>query len=296
LNDRQLADLIRSHQIDILVDLAGHTSDNRLLTFARKPAPVQVTYLGYPTTTGLTTIDYRLTDSIADPPGADEFYTEKLIRLPNGFFVYGDDPTKPLDPMLPADRTGVFTFGSFNSFTKINDPTLEAWANILRAVPNSRLLMKARPVENPSTRQKLLAFFKDRGITTDRLDLRPWVTMPEHIALLGSGIDLMLDTFPYNGHTTSCQCLWMGVPVVTRSGNTFRSRVGETILLHLDLSDFIARDFEEYQHIAIALATDLTRLRSLRPLLRERMIASPLCDARGFTRALEEAYQSMAMR
>jgi predicted O-linked N-acetylglucosamine transferase (SPINDLY family) len=296
LTDQQLADRIRAHGIDILVDLAGHTAENRLLVFARKPAPVQVTYLGYPTTTGMSAVDYRLTDSIADPPGADEFYTEKLVRLPHAFFVYSDDPTKPLDPVLPADRNGIFTFGSFNSFTKINDETLHAWAGILLAVPNSRLLMKARPVENPSTRQKLLSFFSTRGISSDRLDFRPWLTMPEHIQLLGTGVDLMLDTFPYNGHTTTCQALWMGVPVVTRSGDSFRSRVGHTIMHHLEMTALVAGSWQEYHEIAVGLATDLSKLRALRPMLRSKMIASPLCDAVSFTRSLEQAYSDMLVQ
>jgi protein O-GlcNAc transferase len=293
LTDRQLAGLIRSHGVDILVDLAGHTADNRLLAFARKPAPVQVTYLGYPTTTGMATMDYRLTDSICDPPGNDAFYTEKLVRLPNAFFVYGDDASRPFDPVLPADRNGVFTFGSFNAFTKMNDETFVAWANILREVPNSRLLLKAKPVENPSTRRKLFGFFADRGIAAERLDVRSWVTLPEHLALLSSGIDLMLDTFPYNGHTTSCQSLWMGVPMVTRSGDSFRSRVGKCMMRNLDLMEFVADSWDEYQRIAVATASDISRLRALRPTLRDRMIRSPLCDVVGFTRSLENAYQKM---
>jgi protein O-GlcNAc transferase len=296
LTDGQLADLIRSHRIDILVDLAGHTAENRLLVFARRPAPVQVTYLGYPTTTGMSTVDYRLTDSIADPTGADAFYTEKLVRLPHAFFVYSDDSTKPLEPSLPADRSGIFTFGSFNSFTKINDETLDAWAGILRDTPNSQLLIKARPVENPSTRKKLLAFFAQRGIGAERLDFRPWLTMPEHIALLGTGIDLMLDTFPYNGHTTTCQAIWMGVPVVTRSGDTFRSRVGHTIMQHLDLADLVADHWQDYHRIALEMAANRQRLRTLRQSLRQRMQASTLCDAAAFTRSLEEAYSSMWMQ
>ena len=296
LTDKQLAELIRSHGIDVLVDLAGHTAENRLLVFARKPAPVQVTYLGYPTTTGMSAVDYRLTDSIADPPGADEFYTEKLVRLPQAFFVYSDDPNKPLDSTLPADRNGIFTFGSFNSFTKINDETLDAWADILLAVPNSRLLMKARPVDNPSTRQKLLSFFSARGISSDRLDFRPWLSMPEHIQLLGTGVDLMLDTFPYNGHTTTCQALWMGVPVVTRSGDSFRSRVGHTIMQHMNLMELVAGSWQEYHDIAVGMAADLPKLRNLRSTLRQKMIASPLCDAAGFTRSLEQAFTEMVAR
>jgi protein O-GlcNAc transferase len=293
LTNPQLADLIRANQIDILVDLAGHTSDHRLLTFAHKPAPVQVTYLGYPTTTGLSAMDYRLTDAITDPPGAEKFYTEKLVRLPHAFFVYTDDPAAWFDPALPAHRNGFFTFGSFNSFNKINDETLDAWANILLGVPHSRLLMKARPLENPSTRQRVVRTFAERGVSEDRLTLRAWVSLPEHTTMLGSAIDLMLDTFPYNGHTTSCQAIWRGVPVVTRAGDSFRSRVGECIMRNLDLPDFAARSKQEYEETAIRIASDLDRLRTLRGTLRDRMRASPLCDAVGFTRAIEQAYRQM---
>jgi len=293
LSDRQLAEKIRGLQIDILIDLAGHTSENRLPAFAHRPAPVQVTYLGYPTTTGMTAIDCRLTDWICDPPGAEAFYTEKLIRLPDAFFVYNDDAAKPFDPVLPADRNGCFTFGSFNSFTKFNDATLESWANILRQVPGSRLLIKAKPIDNPSTKARLLKFFADQGISSDRLDLRSWVSLAEHTALLGSGIDLMLDTFPYNGHTTSCQSIWMGVPMVTRAGESFRSRVGKVIHENLGLADLVAQTSEQYEQIAVSLATDLTQLRELRPGLRDRLTKSALCNAADFTRNLEGAYHKM---
>ena len=293
ISDRKMADLIRSHGIDILVDLAGHTSDNRLLTFARKPAPVQVTYLGYPTTTGLITIDYRLTDAVCDPPGADAFYTEKLIRLPNAFFVYNDDPNRPFDPVLPADRAGVFTFGSFNNYTKFDDHVLDSWAGILRSVTNSRLVIKTRPLENASTQEKVRKFFVDRGIAADRVDLLAWMSLQDHLTLLGSRVDLQLDTFPYNGHTTTCQSIWAGVPVVTLSGDTFRSRVGECTMRNLKLPEFVARSKQEYESIAVSLATNWGKLRELRPTLRQRMIDSPLCDARGFTRSLENAYQQM---
>jgi predicted O-linked N-acetylglucosamine transferase (SPINDLY family) len=293
LSDRQLAQTIRGHDIDILIDLAGHTADNRLPMFAFKPAPVQVTYLGYPTTSGMNCIDYRITDAICDPPGSELYYTEQLLRLPDAFFVYSDDPGKPFDPTLPADRNGVFTFGSFNSYTKINESTLVSWANILLRVPNSRLFMKAKPLANPNTRKRVLDFFQARGVAADRIELCPWVTLAEHIELLGSRIDLMLDTFPYNGHTTTCQAMWMGVPTVTCAGETFRARVGKTIVDRLGLPDFVAENREQYEQAAIGLATDLNRLREIRPTLRDRFAKSSLCDAATFTRHLEAAYRAM---
>jgi protein O-GlcNAc transferase len=286
------ADLIRGHGIDVLVDLAGHTFDNRLLTFARRPAPVQVTWLGYPATTGLRAIGYRLTDAVADPPGADAFYTERLVRLPDAFFVYADDSTKPYDATLPADRNGHVTFGAFNSYSKVTPATLAAWAVTLAAVPNSRLLMKAKPLGNPSTRAAIVAAFAAAGVTEDRLDLRPWVPLAEHIDLLGS-VDLMLDTFPYNGHATTLQAMWMGAPTLTRHGAEFRGRVGLSIMTQLGLPEFAIDSAERYLLRAVELATDLTRLRELRPTWRDRLRESPLCDVGRFTRGLEAAYRGM---
>jgi protein O-GlcNAc transferase len=292
LTDDQFADLIRSHQIDILVDLAGHTAEHSLLVFARRPAPVQVTYLGYPTTTGMDSIDYRLTDTVADPPGAEVFYTEKLSRLPNAFFVYMGDSNLRFDPVLPADRNGFVTFGSFNSFAKINPDLLDSWAQILAAVPNSRLLMKSKPLENPSTRQWVHQAFARRGVLSDRVQMQTWVRLDEHYALLRS-VDLMLDSYPYNGHTTSCQSIWMGVPVMTRAGDTFRSRVGLSMMTQLDLPEFVATSREQYVKRAIEFGSDLPRLRELRPTLRQRMSESSLCDAKTFCRQLESVYREM---
>jgi predicted O-linked N-acetylglucosamine transferase (SPINDLY family) len=287
-----LADLIRSEKIDILIDLNGHSGEHRLPTFARSPAPVQVSYLGYPATTAVSAIQYRLTDSIIDPPGTESYCTEKLYRLPKAFFTFICDPGIPYDPVLPADRNGFVTFGSFNAYSKIGPEMLDTWAQILRATPNSRLLLKAKPMDNPSTREFTLRFFADRGITADRLIVRPWVHQSEHYRLLSS-VDLAFDPFPYHGHTTTCQQIWMGVPMITRAGNSFRSRVGVTIAHHLDLMDFVADSNQQYAEKAIAFASDLNRLRELRPILRDRMQHSPLCDAIGFTRSLEDAYRQM---
>ena len=292
LSAEQLADRVRNDGIDVLVDLAGHTSENRLLTFARRPAPVQATWLGYPATTGVAAIGYRLTDAVADPPGAEAAYVERLIRLPTAFFVYADDAAKPYEPKLPADANGHVTFGSFNSYTKVTPATLATWAGILAAVPGSRLLMKAKPLENPSTRAAVVAAFAAAGVAESRLDLRTWVPLPEHFALL-AGVDLMLDTFPYNGHTTTCQALWMGAPTLTRHGDEFRGRVGLSLWTQLGLPEFATASADEYARRAVQLATDLTALRDLRPTWRDRMRRSPLCDAAGFTRGLEAAYLRM---
>ena len=290
----QTAELIRSHAVDVLVDLAGHTADNRLLTFARSPAPVQVTWLGYPATTGLRAIGYRLSDAVADPAGAESQYVERLVRLPDAFFVYADDPAKPYDATLPADRNGHVTFGAFNSFTKVTAESLATWGRIVAAVPGSRLLMKARPLDNPSTRAAVVAAFAAAGVAAERLDLRAWTSLADHVRLLGT-VDLMLDTFPYNGHTTTCQSLWMGAAVLTRYGDSFRSRVGLTTMTALGLPEFAVGSAAEFERRAVQLAADLTTLRDLRPTWRERMAASPLCDAARFTRGLEAAYRQMWM-
>ena len=286
------ADLIRAHEIDVLVDLAGHTTDNRLLALARRPAPVQVTYLGYPATTGMAAVNYRLTDAVADPAAANAFHAERLVRLPDAFFVYAGDPVAPYDPNLPADANGHVTFGAFNSLSKVTTATLATWAQILSAVPGSRLVFKANPLGNPSTRATVLAAFEGVGVTADRLDLHGWVSAAEHAAMLGS-VDLMLDTFPYNGHATTCQGLWMGAPTLTRYGNEFRGRVGLSIMTQLAMPAFAVASVEDYVQRAIVMATDLSLLRELRPTWRERMLASPLCDAARFTRGLEDAYRQM---
>ncbi len=287
-----LADLVRSHEVDVLVDLGGHTADGRLLTFARRPAPVQVTWLGHPATTGLAAIEYRLTDAVADPPGVDAAYTERLVRLPGPFCVYTDDETKPYDATLPADRNGHLTFGAFNAFSKVTPAMLATWAAILAAVPDSRLRMKALVLANPTTREAVVAAFAAAGVGEGRLDLRPWTSLTDHYALLDS-VDLMLDTFPYNGLATTCQAMWMGAPTVTRYGDEFRGRVGLSLMTHLGLPEFAAATDAEYARRAVQLATDLTTLRDLRPTWRDRLRQSPLCDAAGFTRGLEAAYRGV---
>jgi protein O-GlcNAc transferase len=293
LSDDDLAEMIRLHRIDVLVDLAAHTAENRLLVFARKPAPVQVTDLGYPATTGLATMDYRLTDATADPPDAPRtFCREELIRLPGPFFVYRTSSEAPLDATLPADRTGAITFGSFNKLGKINEPTLAAWASILAQTPGSRLLIKASVLADATTRRSIGDFFIARGISADRLDLRPWVAAAERRTILGS-VDLALDTFPYNGHTTTCEALSMGTPTITRAGHTFRSRVGASANHYLGLPELITRSDEEYVRVAVELASNRQRLRDVRAPLREAIKTSPIFDAIGFTRSLEQAYHAM---
>ncbi|HYQ72844.1 MAG TPA: tetratricopeptide repeat protein [Gammaproteobacteria bacterium] len=293
LTDQQLAELIRTDKIDILVDLAGHTANNRLLLFASKPAPVQVTYLGYPNTTGLEEIDYRFTDSIADPDAASAFYTETLIRLPNGFLCYAAPASAPEVKKVRDYLSRDITFGSFNNLAKVTDPVISTWSRILKAIPASRLVLKSKATHDPYTRARLTGLFEKEGISMERVILTGYVNGTEGHLALYNNIDIALDTFPYNGTTTSCEALWMGTPVVTLSGNTHGSRVGASILSRLDMTDLIARTTDEYVDIAVKLASDKTRLAALHNCLRNTMQASSVCNADLITHDIETAYTAM---
>ncbi len=290
VSDEQVVEMIRQDRIDILIDLAGHTGNNRLLLFARKPAPVQVTYLGFPATTGLEAMDYRLTDDFADPQGQTESYhSEKLIRLPATAWCYhpGSSPA----PM--ARQAGPITFGSFNSFAKVTEPMLQRWAEILQAVPDSRLLLKAVGLSSKTVRERVRKILSEAGFGPDRLELLdPVATHSAHIASYQK-IDIALDTFPYHGTTTTCEALWAGVPVVSLAGTRHVSRVGVSLLSNVGLPDLVAHSVDEYMQIAVKLANDLPRLANLRSTLRQRMEASPLMDAPRFARNIEAAYRQM---
>jgi protein O-GlcNAc transferase len=292
--DEKAAELIRKEGIDILVDLAGHTGYNRMLVFARKPAPVQISWLGYPNTTGLSTIDYRIVDGYTDPPGlTDPFYTEKLIRLPDSFLCYLPDKDSPAVSDLPAMKFGHITFGSFNYFPKVSPQTAELWAKILIAVPGSRLVMKTRNFADSATRRYAMDMFIRQGIAAERIELLSMKTSFEAHLDTYNRIDIALDTFPYNGTTTTCEALWMGAPVVTFAGNVHASRVGRSILTNIGLPELVAGTFEEYISIAVNLAGDLKRLQTMREGLRDRMVHSPLTDAERFIVNLENCYLKM---
>jgi predicted O-linked N-acetylglucosamine transferase (SPINDLY family) len=291
LSDEQVAKQIREDGIDILVDLALHTTNNRLLVFARKPAPVQATFAGYPGSTGLSAIDYRLSDPYLDPPDMDEsVYSEKTIRLPDSFWCY--DPLEgreiPVNS-LPARETGAFTFGCLNKFFKLNESVLALWARVLREVENSRLLLLAPP---GSHRRRTLDRLAQEGIASDRVEFAPRQPHQEYLKLYHR-IDLGLDSFPYNGHTTSLDSFWMGVPVVTLVGQTAGSRAGWSQLSNLGLTELAGHTAEQFVRIAAALAKDLPRLQDLRCTLRRRMEQSPLTDAPNFARGVEAAYRRM---
>lgn len=291
LDDEAAAALIRRDDLDLLVDLAGHTARHRLLVLARRPAPVQATWIGYPNTTGNGAIDYRLTDAISDPPGETEaWHTERLARLPGPFSCYRPDDDAPAVSTLPALRGGGVTFGSLNQLAKVTPAVVTLWARVLAAVPGSRLLLKVPGRGDPQAAQRIAAAFSTAGIGPDRLELHgERLPTAAHLALY-HGIDIALDPFPYNGTTTSCEALWMGVPVLTLAGRTHVARVGASLLTHLGLPDWITAGEDDYVARAVAAAADLPALAALRAGLREKMRASPLCDAPAFTRGLEQTF------
>ncbi len=294
LTDEQAARRIRADGIDILVDLAGHSASDRLAVFARRPAPLQVTWLGYPDTTGLAAMDWRFSDAHADPAGeGDRLCTEKLFRLPRGFLCYLPEQDAPPVVMPPAAARGYVTFGSFNSLAKVGAQTRTLWARILAGLPGSRMLVKAPGLGNASAQRELLQVFAAHGVAADRITLMGLEPSPKLHLERYSAVDIALDTFPYHGTTTTCEALWMGLPVVTLAGRTHVSRVGVSLLQQVGLQELIARDDEDYVAKALALARDPAHIRSLREGMRARLRASPLLDAPGFACAVEDAYRSM---
>ncbi len=294
-SDARLTEAIVEDEIDILVDLAGHTAGNRLTVFAAKPAPVQVSFLGYPNTTGLESIDYRLTDAIADPPHEQRTYSETLLQLPGPFCCYAPPDLALEISSLPADTSGEITFGSLHNLAKLNAQVIDAWSDILRRVPRSRLLI-ARSTLTRSCRERLKAEFSQRGIVGQRIELCTLTSAVGSYLSVYSQIDIVLDAFPWGGHTTTCEALWMGVPVLTLRGDRHAGRMGASLLSHMGLQDWIAESREMYVSRAAKLAADTTLLRELRSSLRDRLLASPICDARNYAAEIEAAYRTMWQR
>jgi len=294
ISDEHAAGLVRNDQIDILVDLAGHTAKNRMLLFARKPAPVQVAYLGYPNTTGLQTMDYRITDSWADPPDqTDHLYTEELVRIPHGFLCYTPYKEAPVIASLPAQESDCVTFGSFNNRSKITPEVVRVWSQILNSVPNARLVLKSKSLSDIETQNMLREMFIENGVSPELIKFLGYSPSSyEHLSSYNS-IDIGLDTFPYNGTTTTCEAMWMGVPVIVPAGTFHMSRVGLSLLSNVGLADLIGDSNGDYIEKAVKLAGDLNRLKSIRSGLRDMMLQSPLTDARVFTHSLEKAYRTM---
>jgi len=293
-DDERLARAVRDDVIDILVDLSGHTPHNRLLAFARRPAPVQVTWNGYPNTTGMKAMDYRITDAYCDPPGTTEaFHSEELVRLPDIYMTWHPPADAPDVSSLPALTAGHVTFGSFNSCFKITPALVALWARLLRDVPQSRLMLLT--VTGCAAERRIRELFNRNGIGTDRLDILPRLTHEQFLAAHARA-DIALDTYPYHGTTTTCFSLWMGLPVVTLAGRVHVSRVGASLLSNLGAPEWIATSADEYVQIAGRLASDLPALAASRSALRQEMLGSAVTNGVAGARALESAFRQMWVR
>jgi protein O-GlcNAc transferase len=284
MSDAELADKIRADEIDILFDLAGHTAKNRILIFARKPAPIQITWAGYASTTGLAAIDYILSDRYEIPPAAEQHYRERVLRMPDGYVCYADPVDAPQVSPQPALAHGSVTFGSFSKPAKVNGQVIEVWAKILDRLPQSRLILRFRGFHQPTVANRVAHEFADLGIDPRRIDFG--IAPPEQLLAEYQAVDVALDPFPYGGGLTTCEALWMGVPVVTCPGETFASRHSLSHLSNVGLTELVARGRDHYVELAVSLANDLPRLAKMRAALREQMAASPLCDGKRFAENL----------
>ena len=293
ISDREVAKQICSDNIDILVDLAGHTKGNRLPVFALKPAPVQMTWLGYNFTTGLEAMDYRLSDKWLTPLKGREMFSERLYNLPRCSLAY-KPPGKTPEPAFESN--GHITFGSFNTLSKVSSRTIALWARVLKEIPGSKLVLKARQSRDFGSKERILRLFNEQRISDNRVVFRDYASSTfEHLAHYRE-IDLALDTFPYNGTTTTCEALWMGVPVVTLTGNHTVSRWGLSLLAAVGLEELAAKNEDEYCAIIKGIVSSHRRLKALKTGMRDRLISSPLCDAKGFADAVEEAFGIMWKR
>ena len=287
LDDAALATLIRQDQIDVLIDLSGHTAGSRLTVFAHRPAPVQVAWLGYFATTGLSYIDAVLLDEWHAPAGTQAQFAEPIVQLPGGRMCYQPVPWAPAVAAAPCLQTGYITFGSFNNTGKLNAGVFDVWSQVLAAVPLSRLVLKWRSLVDETLCESIRAAFADRGIDPSRIELRP-ASFHADVLLQYADIDIALDPFPFTGGMTSCESLWMGVPVITWPQSRVVSRQTFALLNQIGLPELAAKDSEDYVRVAVELANNSQRLIHLRQTLRQRMQASPLCDVAGFTQNLEE--------
>lgn len=292
LDDQSAAELIARDAIDVLIDLSSHTAGGRPLVFARRPAPVQVMWLAYPGTTGMSTMDYRITDRYLDPPGEnDAFYSEKSVYLPHCYWLLNPRGDSAEVTPLPALSNGRITFGSFNTFSKVNEEMIQRWAEVLKAVADSRLLILAPPGE---ARQRVARSFTSLGVAEERVEFVGRVPRSEYLKYYQQ-TDVVLDTFPWNGHTTSLDALWMGVPTISLVGRGAMSRGGLSVLSNLGLTELAASSVEAYVRTATELSRDLGRLAEMRLGLRQRMQNSPIMDPIGYTRDAEQIYRNIAI-
>ena len=293
MSDAELAQKIRDDAIDILFDLSGHTADNRLLTFVRRPAPIQISWIGNPNTTGLTAIDYYLADPYSAPPGLlDSLFTEKIVQLPSGALFQPFSPSSPVNE-LPALASGTLTFATFGRSDKLTDSVIRLWSRVLTAIPGSRMFLVG--LSDHSRKANITEQFAHNGVDANRLVFHPRLGMNEYLAL-HQQVDMILDTFPFAGGTTSCHAVWMGVPVLTLAGKTMSSRVGAIINGNLDLPSFTTESAEEYVAQAVQWSQRLPELAKLRAALRSKTIAAPMCQPHTVARWLEAALRTMWQR
>ena len=292
--DAELAAMVREDGIDVLVELSGHSLGHRQTALAARMAPLQVSYLGYPATTGNPSIDARLVDGRSDPPGSEAFCTERLIRIELCAWCFGAPAHAPEPGPSPAASAGVVTFGSFNNLAKTTPAVLDAWAALLGRVPRSRLILKNAAFADARTRERVRLDMAARGIAPERLDLLAPTRDPAGHLAAYAHVDIGLDPFPYAGTTTTCEALWMGVPVVTLAGRMHAGRVGVSLLGAIGLDELVAPDVERYVELAAALAADPARLAGFRAGLRERLRRSTLMDAAHFRSRLHSAYVALA--
>ena len=293
ISDKALADQVRQDAIDVFVDPTGFMASNRILTFARKPAPVQVSYFGYPGTVAMSAIEWRLTDSLLDPPGMTEsHYTEKLIRIDPSAMVYAPLSETEIVQPTPALKEGFITFGALNRLSKVTPGVIALWGRILAAVPRSRLLLLSPTAHEQEANDEIRHLFARYGVPPERLELAPRSPRQSYLKLFHL-IDIHLDPFPYNGCTTTCDGMWMGVPTVTLAGRAYASRMGVSLLTQVGLTDLVAETPEQYIQAAASLAGDVLRLNQLRYSLRDRMLKSPLMDYKGLAHNIEAAFRTM---
>jgi len=295
LDDAQAAQCVRDQKIDVLLDLSGHTAHNRLALFARRAAPVQVSWLGYFATTGLQAMDYLLSDWACSPAGSAELFTETVWRLPATRLCFAPPDAAPPVAGLPALQRGFVTFGCFQTTSKLNDAVLAAWAHILRAVPTARLRIQSTRLGNADEKDRLAARLGALGIAAQRIDLHGRAPRTAYLAA-HAGVDIILDTFPYPGGTTTCEALWMGVPTLTLAGDRLIARQGAGLLHAAGLDDWVVADDHAYVQQAVQRASDMQGLAQLRASLRGRVAASALCDAQAFARDMTQALEAMAQR
>jgi predicted O-linked N-acetylglucosamine transferase (SPINDLY family) len=292
LSDDAAAAMICDDRIDILIDLSGHTGGHRLQLFLRKPSPVQVSWLGYFNTTGVKAIDYLISDETTIPPEEEQWFSEQIFRLPGSRFCYAPPEYAPPVTAPPVMTSGFITFGSFNNIAKLTPEVIELWSRVLIAIPDSKLIIKWSTLRRKKVRDRLLRQFARHGVSEERLVLRVWSPHADMLREYGD-IDIILDPFPFSGGMTSCEALWMGVPVLTLLGDKPAGRQTAGFLRTIGLPEWVTMSPEQFVTRAKEAASDHDELNTIRFGLRERMIASTLCDGVSFTRNLEAAYRTM---